>query len=70
MGFDWRKISTVREAFQPRAFPLTPVTPDDVMVVSDEPAWSGRFLDVEDREFLHFRPHFGWIGRVEYAPES
>lgn len=66
MGFDWRKIATIREAFEPRAWPLTRSAPRDVTVVSDDSAWSGRFLDIEDREFLHFRPHFGWQGRIEY----
>ncbi len=66
MGFDWRKIATIREAFAPRALPLTRTAPEDVSVVSDEAAWSGRFLEIEDREFLRFRPHFGWRGRIEY----
>jgi uncharacterized protein (DUF362 family) len=69
MGFDWRRIAMIREAFSDRALPVTRVRPADVEVVSDNPEWSGRFLDIEDRDFLHFRPHFGWTGRIEYERE-
>jgi uncharacterized protein (DUF362 family) len=67
MGFDWRKLPVIREAFVQRPLPVTRVAPEDVYVVSDDPEWTGRFLDVEPREFLHFRPHFGWTGRIEYG---
>ena len=67
MGFDWRKLPVIREAFVQRALPITTIAPDAVHVVSDHAPWTGRFLDIESREFLHFRPHFGWTGQIEYA---
>ena len=68
MGFDWRKIPLIREAFSIGAMPITSSTPAEVNVVSDVPDWNGTFLDVEKREFLTFRPHFGWAGHIEYEP--
>jgi uncharacterized protein (DUF362 family) len=68
MGFDWRKIPLIREAFSIGALPVTRSTPEEVNVVSDIPDWNGTFFDVEKREFLVFRPHFGWIGHIEYEP--
>ena len=70
MGFDWRKIPMIREAFSLRELPVTRLAPEDVHVVSDVPDWNGRFLDIESREFLRFRPHFGWIGRIEYLRDG
>ncbi len=66
MGFDWRKISMIREAFRPASLPVTRVKPENVIVVSDEPEWNGVFLEIEDRQFLNFAPHFGWTGHIEY----
>ena len=68
MGFDWRKIPLIREAFSIGALPITSSTPAEVNVVSDVPDWNGTFLDVEKGEFLTFRPHFGWAGHIEYEP--
>jgi uncharacterized protein (DUF362 family) len=67
MGFDWRKIPVIREAFKLTCYPITSSRPDDVHVVSDVAEWNGRFLDIEHREFLRFRPHFGWAGHIEYG---
>lgn len=67
MGFDWRKIPMLREALGDRALPVTKVRPEDIVVVSDVAEWNGKFLEIEPREFLRFRPHFGWRGRIEYG---
>jgi len=66
MGFNWRKIPTIREAFDLEMFPITDLKPDEVYVESDRPDWNGKFLDIESNEFLHFKPHFGWLGNIEY----
>ncbi len=66
MGFNWRKISMIRAAFDLKELPIASVKPADVYVESDHPDWNGRFLDIENRDFLHFRPHFGWAGQMEY----
>ena len=66
MGFDWRKIATIREAFSPHEMPIANCLPSDVYVESDVPQWNGRFLDIENQQFLSFEPHFGWKGHIEY----
>lgn len=67
MGFDWRKLPVIREAFASSPLPISSVTPDEVEVVSDVEAWNGRYMEIEDRVFLNFKPHFGWEGHIEYA---
>jgi uncharacterized protein (DUF362 family) len=53
MGFDWRKILTIREAFQLSTLSLVDFTPEQIQVVPD----------IGER--FHFRPHFGWVGHIE-----
>ncbi|HUK56202.1 MAG TPA: DUF362 domain-containing protein [Nitrospiria bacterium] len=53
MGFDWRKIPTIREAFRLSDLPLVDFSPEQIRIVPD----AGRIL--------HFRPHFGWTGHIE-----
>src|SRR5262249_54734555 len=67
MGFDWRRIPTIREAYAVSYLPLTKTRPEDVEVASDVPEWQGNFLEIERRQFLQFRPHFGWLGHIEYS---
>ncbi len=66
MGFDWRKIPVIREAFEVSRLPVTTARPEDVRVISDVPAWNGTFGEIIDRDFLKFKPHFGWSGHIEY----
>lgn len=70
MGFDWRKIPIIREAFGLKDLPITSLSPEDVVVASDRPEWNGRFLDIENRDFLQFKPHFGWAGHIEYEKKA
>ena len=53
MGFDWRKVPTIREAFQITDLPLADFGPDDIEVLP------------ELGDVFHFRPHFGWVGHIE-----
>ena len=66
MGFDWRKLPIIREAFLLSAYPITGVRPEAVQIVSDVSEWRGPFLEREKARFLNFRPHFGWSGHIEY----
>jgi uncharacterized protein (DUF362 family) len=66
MGFDWRKIPVIREAFALQRLPITGVQPENIVVKSEIPEWNGRFVDIIDRRFLQFVPHFGWKGHIEY----
>lgn len=53
MGFDWRNVPTIREAFHLSTLPLVDFAPEEIQVV---PALG---------EVFHFRPHFGWVGHLE-----
>jgi uncharacterized protein (DUF362 family) len=66
MGFDWRKLAIVREAFELESLPITTTRPEEIEIVSDVEEWNGPFHELESREFLHFEPHFGWKGHIEY----
>lgn len=66
MGFDWRKLAIIREAYNLETKPITQLRPEDVNIKSDVAEWNGRFLDIESQKFLSFKPHFGWKGHVEY----
>jgi len=66
MGFDWRKLAIIREAYNLKTMPITKWRPEDVSVSSDVAEWNGRFVDIEGEKFLSFRPHFGWKGSIEF----
>jgi len=70
MGFDWRKLAIIREAYNLQTMPITRWRPEDVEVKSDVAEWNGCFLDIESRKFLAFKPHFGWQGHVEFAASA
>jgi hypothetical protein len=63
MGFDWRKIPLLREAFNIRQLNLVSFRPDELTVISNRPDWSGPLTAM--RETFSFRPHFGWVGAIE-----
>lgn len=64
MGFDYRKIHVVREAFRVRDLPLTAFGPEDIVVKSNLP-------DLDALDLLHPKKHFsfvpsdGWRGHIE-----
>lgn len=70
MGFDWRNLAIIREAYNLKTAPITQWRPDDVTVSSDVAEWNGRFLDIEGKTFLSFEPHFGWKGKIEYRSHN
>jgi hypothetical protein len=63
MGFDWRKLRLLRNAFVMRELNFAPFQPDDIQVVSNKPSWNGRLDTME--ETFQFKPHFGWVGAIE-----
>lgn len=67
MGFDWRKIPMIREAFDLSTLPITQLNPEDIQIAGDVPEWCGPLEAMDGRKFLTFRPHFGWAGHIEYG---
>ena len=65
MGYNWRYIPMIREAFALTSLPITQLQPEDIMVSSDVVEWNGSLSQLERRTTLNFQPHFGWIGHIE-----
>jgi hypothetical protein len=68
MGFDFRKLRLLSEAFRTRAPSLVGFAADAITVVSNRDAWHGPMAEMDDT--FAFRPHFGWVGSIERAPRS
>jgi len=66
MGFDWRNIPVIKNALNLTKYPIADFRPTEVQVICDMPGWSGNLLDIEDNDFLSFRPSPGWLGNIEY----
>lgn len=58
MGFDWKKVPSVREAFRPQSLPLIEAQPETIRAV---PTLGTRF---------QFRPHFGWKDHIEASSKG
>jgi len=68
MGFDPDKIPIVARAFQCRSFPLADHAWRDIIVRSNDDAWSRPLAGISFADALHFEPHFGWKGHIEQLP--
>ncbi len=64
MGFDWKCIPMIREAFSLTSFPITTLNPDDIYVVSDVEEFNGPLSNLDFKSLLDYRPHFGWVGHI------
>lgn len=63
MGFDWRRIRMLSNAFKMRAPSFVDFRSEDIEVLSNKEAWRGKLEQLDD--LLSFRPHFGWTGAIE-----
>jgi hypothetical protein len=63
IGFDWQKLRLLNNSFRLREPNFVPFTADEIVVISNKPAWAGRLREIEST--FHFRPHFGWVGAIE-----
>jgi uncharacterized protein (DUF362 family) len=70
MGLDPARIPIVRGAFQARGYPLAEWGWDEVRVLSNVPEWNACLPEIPDHSTFHFRPHFGWKGRIERASRA
>jgi uncharacterized protein (DUF362 family) len=67
MGFDFRKIPSVREAFCIPELPLTLISPDDINIISNSSEIAGTSLRAAGKHF-GFTPSSGWQGHIELNP--
>jgi uncharacterized protein (DUF362 family) len=65
MGFDYRKIPTIKRAWDIQNFPLVAFKPEDIQCKSNVLEWSGNLFNLEKGPHLGFEPHFGWKGHIE-----
>ncbi len=65
MGFDWRKIPIIREAFGLKPLPLTSCQPEEIRVISNHPPWNGGLDHLRVQKHYDFIPHFGWKNHIE-----
>jgi hypothetical protein len=70
MGFDFKKIPSIREAFTLANYPLVGFGPEQIEIVSNSPQFEG--IGIFEPGFsLNFVPAHGWQGRVELrSPEA
>ena len=65
MGFDWKRLPVVYEAFSRHEMPISVVNPQNIHVVSDIKDWSGGLDELSEKEHFDFVPYFGWKGHLE-----
>lgn len=63
MGFEWRKLRLLKNAFKLRELNFAPFAAEDIDVLSNRKPWAGKLSQME--ETFQFRPHFGWVGAIE-----
>lgn len=67
MGFDPMRIPMLKEAFADSDLPLAKFSYDDIRIVSEVPGWTGKLADIDPEACFNFRPHFGWVGQIEWG---
>ena len=65
MGFDWKRLPVIREAFREITMPISEVDPLSIQIVSDIEEWNGSLNNLRNQEHFDFIPHFGWKGHIE-----
>jgi hypothetical protein len=68
MGFDWRRIRLLKNAFEMKQLSFVDFSPFDIEVLSNKKEWHGRLDQLED--CFSFRPHFGWLGAIENSRQA
>ena len=65
MGFDYRKIALIANAFSKRWWDFSPCAFEEIDLRSNRPDVSSQFLMDSARKVFEFEPHFGWKGHIE-----
>ena len=65
VGFDYRKLPIVAQAFAPHSFSLIEAGMESIEPVSNNPAWNRPLAEWRLADVFQFEPHFGWKGEVE-----
>jgi uncharacterized protein (DUF362 family) len=70
MGFDPDRIPLLARAYGAHRLPLIQGSPADVRPVSNVAAWARPLGEWRLEDTLRFRPHFGWVGAIEWSEEE
>lgn len=65
MGFDWKKIKLISNAFSIPSLPITKVLPKDVYIICPD---LNKEFSLEDFDYSlskKLKPHYGWKGHIE-----
>jgi len=66
MGFDWKKIPSVKNAFDIQKYPLCDFKYADIQLISQDIDYQGSLESWQpDSRFVRFEPYFGWKGHIE-----
>lgn len=66
MGFDPDSVPSIREAYRLREYPVSEGSWQSVRLLSNDRRWDRQLLEsLGYDEVNHFKPHFGWQGRLE-----
>lgn len=64
MGYDPEAMPIIRQAFRGEHYALAEWDWRDVALKSDHDPWNGLLPEISPSHTFHFRPHFGWAGRI------
>jgi hypothetical protein len=67
MGFDFRKVPAIGEAFRLTDMPLAAISAEEIAVVSNSAELSKVRVDLPGTHF-GFVPTMGWKGHIELEP--
>lgn len=65
MGFDYKKIPSIANAFNLNEFPLVKFSYNDIEVASDIDKFNKKLVEIECGDVFHFVPSVGWTGHIE-----
>ncbi len=70
IGFDYEKLLLIRRAFEDHRYPLTTATHSSIRTSSNLAGWNRPMSEWSTDSTFNFRPHFGWVGKIEIEADS
>ena len=65
MGFDWKAIPSIRQAFAINGLPICDFDYADIVLLDGDMQPARKLSAAEPPSEPTFRPHFGWVGHIE-----
>ena len=65
MGFNYKKIPTIMNAYKIKKYPVSACDADKIILESNDKKWCGSIENISYERSLQFEPHFGWKGHIE-----